>query len=170
MGIVFDLDQTLVNSALAAQHRKNRNWQKVYSTIPQFTIYEGVDEVLDFIDRHKLQTVIVSTSPKPYCERVVSHFKFKINHIIGYYEARPIKPHAAPMLKALQLLGMKANQVISIGDRVIDIESSKNAGILSVGSLWGSDEKDALIKSNPHFLIKNPTEFIPILQRHFNLS
>lgn len=169
MGIIFDLDQTIVNSSIAAAVRNKRAWNQVYELIPKFEVYDGVQEVLDFAIANKISTAIVTTSPSAYCKRVVNHIGMKCEHIVGFYEASPIKPHAAPMLKALELMKLKPGQVISIGDRAIDIESSKNAGIISIGCLWGSEEKELLKKSQPDYLITKPSELIDIAKTHFKL-
>lgn len=169
MGVIFDLDQTIVDSTLAVTLRKSRNWPKVYELIPKFTIYKGITEVFDFLDHHNIPTVIVTTSPRPYCVKVVNHIKMRCDYIVAYHDAQPIKPHPAPMLKALELLKMKPSQAISIGDRAIDIESSHAAGIVSVGCLWGTKEEAILRKANPNHLINSPNEFIPILSQHFKL-
>jgi phosphoglycolate phosphatase-like HAD superfamily hydrolase len=140
MKLIFDLDQTLVNSRILKPLRQKRDWQSVYSLIPQCTLYPGISEVFDYIRINKIPVCIVSTAPRPYIERMIRHFNIPCNAIVGYYDAKPIKPHPAPMLKALELLGADASEAISFGDRQIDIESSNRAGIRSVACLWDSDE------------------------------
>mgnify|MGYP001456981473 FL=1 len=46
-GIIFDLDQTLVDSNIAKSYRSARNWNTVYSLIPKFVLYEAYDKVFD---------------------------------------------------------------------------------------------------------------------------
>lgn len=36
MGVIFDLDNTLINSSIAYQLRKKRLWEEVYKVIPNF--------------------------------------------------------------------------------------------------------------------------------------
>jgi phosphoglycolate phosphatase-like HAD superfamily hydrolase len=45
------------------------------------------------------------------------------------------------MIEALEFLKEPANNVISFGDRVVDIEASNAAGIESVVCLWGTKER-----------------------------
>lgn len=169
MGVIFDLDQTIVDSTIAAKLRKEKNWSRVYSLIPKFAIYDGIKGVFDFLDKSGIQMVVVSTSPRPYCDRVVESINMNCKYIVSYHDAKPIKPHAAPMLKALELLKMKPAQAISIGDRAIDIQSSRGAGITSVGCLWGSEEEELLKESEPNYLINSPHEFIPLIRQHFKI-
>lgn len=140
--VVFDLDQTLVNSRALSPFRRRREWQTVYSMIPQCSLYSGIQEVFEFLRANEIRTCIVSTAPRPYLERIVRYFDIPCDGIVGFHDAKPIKPHPAPMLKALELLGETATNTVSFGDRLIDIESSNRAGIQSVACLWDSDERN----------------------------
>ena len=162
--IIFDLDLTLVDSTIAEEARHDRNWALAYSLIPQFPIYDDIDKVFEIIRQHKIPAVIVSTSPRPYVENVVKHFNMPISGIVAYHDAKPIKPHPAPMLKALELLGCSASQAISFGDRVIDIKASNAAGIESVACFWGSKEKAELLRSEYSHAIINPSEILTLIR------
>lgn len=41
-GLILDLDQTLVDSSVATEARRCRDWQRVYSLIPSFRMYQGI--------------------------------------------------------------------------------------------------------------------------------
>jgi len=162
--IIFDLDLTLVDSTIAEVARSRRDWNTVYNLIPQFSIYNGIEDVFNIINELKITTTIVSTAPKSYIERVVKYFDMPINFIVGYHDAKPIKPHPAPMIKAIELLQTSNFAVVSFGDRVIDLESSHRAGIKSVGCTWGSRESDLLRNSfYTSHIIEQPLEIIDFL-------
>lgn len=162
--IIFDLDLTLVDTTVVERARSERNWQEAYSLIPQCRLYDGMDMVFDIIRKHKIKSCIVSTSPKQYIERVVQHFNIPVQWIVGYHDAKPIKPHPAPMLKALELMGVDAKDTISFGDRVIDIQASNEAGIESVACFWGTKEKTELLRSGYRHAIVNPTEILTLIR------
>lgn len=162
--IIFDLDLTLVDSTIAEYSRKIRDWPSVYSLIPRFALYPGMDAIFDYIRTNQINVAIVSTAPRSYIEKVVRHFDIPVDVIVGYHDARPIKPHPAPMLRALELLGVNASDTVSLGDRAIDIYSSKNAGIIGVGCLWGTKELDTLMSSNPDYVISTPLEVLSLLK------
>lgn len=161
--IIFDLDLTLVDSTIAEYSRKIRDWPSVYSLIPRFALYPGMDAIFDYIRTNQINVAIVSTAPRTYIEKVVRYFDIPVDVIVGYHDASPIKPHPAPMFVALERLGINACDAISFGDRAIDVYSSKNAGIVSVGCLWGTKELDALVSSNPDFVISTPLEILNLL-------
>lgn len=161
--VIFDLDLTLVDSSKSEQARSRRDWTLVYSLIPSFSIYPGIPEVFDYIREKKIKVAIVSTAPRTYIERVVNYFSIPCDCIVGYHDAKPIKPHPAPMLKALCELNTSSQNTISFGDRRIDILSSNSANIKSVACLWGTKEKDLLVNSSPWQIIESPLDIIPLL-------
>ena len=162
--IIFDLDLTLVDTTIVEQARHERNWTLAYSLIPKCFLYEGIKEVFDIIRKFAIDACIVSTSPRPYVERVVNHFNMPIKHIIAFHDAKPTKPHPAPMVKALELLNCTAKEAISFGDRTIDIEASNAAGIESVACFWGTKEGVLLVKSDYSHAIKHPNEIITLIR------
>ena len=162
--IIFDLDLTLVDTTLAEPFRSNRDWNGAYSVLPHCTVYDGLSEIFDVIRKFGINTCIVSTSPRTYVEKVVQQFNLPINHIVAYHDAKPIKPHPAPMLKALELLGCDAKSAISFGDRVIDIQSSNGAGIESVACFWGTKEKAELLRSGYTHAIVKPSEILTLIR------
>lgn len=162
--VIFDLDLTLVDSTIAEQGRKDRQWDYVYTLIPQFTLYEGMLPVFEIIRKNSIKTAIVSTSPRPYLERVIQHFNIPCSVIVGYHDAKPIKPHPASMLKALELLGCDAPSAISFGDRAIDIQASNAAGIESVACFWGTKEKAELLRSGYSHAIIKPSEILTLIR------
>lgn len=162
-GIIFDLDQTLIESNIAEKERQNRNWNEVYTMIPFFRLYEGYNEVFKYIKKCGLKVCIVTNSPRIYAEKVLFQFQIPYDHIVAFHDVKKRKPDPEPMLKALSLLKEDADNVISFGDRVIDIESSNKAKIKSIACVWGTSEKDELDKSSCFKIIQKATDIITIL-------
>ena len=149
--VIFDLDLTLVDTTVVEQARHDRNWSLAYSLIPNCVVYDGIEKILDVIRKHNIDACIVSTSPRTYVENVVKHFNIPISKIVAYHDAKPIKSHPAPMLKAF-------------GDRVIDIQSSNAAGIESVACFWGTKEKAELLRSGYSHAIIKPEEILTLIR------
>ena len=157
--IIFDLDLTLVDSTIAEEARSRRDWQRVYSLIPRFYLYPGMEDVFQYIRSNGIKVAIVSTAPSVYVQRVVNYFNLPVNSIIGYHDA-PRKPSPVGMLLAMQRLNSTPSETISFGDRAIDIQASRAAGIRSVACLWGTKERNSLILSNPEITISTPKEIL----------
>lgn len=157
-GVLIDLDLTLVDSQIAAAVRKSRRWPAVYEMIPRFTRYDGVSELLVELRENDIGVCVVTSSPQPYCSRVLQHFEWKDIKTVCYHDTRGHKPDPAPLLRGLQLLDVQPQHAISVGDDPIDTVAARSAGIFSVGALWGAPNREALIASKPEVLCETVAE------------
>ena len=161
---IFDLDMTLVDSSISELARKQRDWQRVYSLIPSFSLYQGMNEVFEFIRINGIKVAIVSTSPRPYLERVVRFFHIPADVVMGYHDCGRIKPAPDGMIRAISAIGASPNNIVSFGDRAIDIMASNSAMLASVACLWGTTERYALVNAGPSIIINSPIEIIDCLR------
>ncbi|MGN8035623.1 HAD family hydrolase [Chitinophaga sp. 22321] len=165
MGLIFDLDQTLIDSSLAEKYRSSRNWASVYATIPKFTIYEDIIDTLQTLKGEGLKICIVTSSPSAYCNKVLSHWNIPFDHSVCYHDTTNKKPHPDPIIKAVKYLNLPANKVLSFGDRDIDIIASNKAGVISVACTWGSADINTLLKSNPAYTVNDATEMMALIRK-----
>lgn len=121
MFVIFDLDMTLVDSSLADQLRQKRAWQQVYDLIPEFTLFDGIQDVIKNMDDHHLPYGIVTASPRTYCERVVKHFSFNPQFCVCYHDTQRHKPYPDPINYAVNKLNTADEHILSLGDRDIDV-------------------------------------------------
>ena len=148
------MDLTLVDTTCLEELRHKREWSQVYNLIPQTSMYAGMADVLEVIRKHNIKTAIVSTSPRPYIERLIAFYNIPAQYIVSYHDAKPIKPHPAPMLKALEFMQIPASKAISFGDRVIE----------SVACFWGTKEKSELLQSGYSHAIVRPDEILTLIR------
>lgn len=167
MGIIFDLDQTLVDTSHLETLRKQRNWKKIYAQIPSLIPYEGINEIIQSFNSREIPIGIVTTSPESYCSRIIRHCGWEIAATVCYHDVKRRKPHPESMHLILQKLGLGNQNVISIGDRAMDIVASKQAGIVSVAATWGSKEVDDLLATSPDYIADNVEELDSILNDFF---
>lgn len=161
MGVIFDLDQTLVNSTSAKRYRDERKWPDVYHKIKEFELYDGIDKVLDYLVEKKIEIVIVTSSPKRYCQLVVEHFGLTVSDIVCYHDTELHKPSPQPIIKALSKMSDKL--VLSFGDDYKDIKASNSANVISVGCTWGTDDLVALRGSNPKHICESTIELLDLI-------
>ncbi|OQP57841.1 HAD family hydrolase [Niastella populi] len=167
MGVVFDLDQTLIDSSIAESHRTNRNWSDVYQLIPQFSLYPGIIEAIAYLEAHTVPFCIVTSSPGTYCDRVIAHWNINCNQKVCYHDTARRKPHPDPIIKAISMMKATPESTLSLGDRNIDIQASHAAGVKSVACLWGAADPDSLIQLSPSFVAQQPDELIPLFKQFF---
>lgn len=164
-GVIFDLDQTLVNSSVLEEYRSRRDWQYTYNNLHLTNLFDGIQEMLNYITENNVKIAIVTNSPKLYAERLLKHHNIKYDTLIHYHSVIKRKPNSEPMLKAISELGLNSSEVISLGDHDNDIISSNDSGISSVLCTWGNNGKYTCA---PNLIVKNPQEFAQFLANNFS--
>lgn len=95
---------------------------------------------------------IVTTKTGKYSQVLMEHFEimeyFKV--LIGREHVQNPKPHAEPILKALESFDTKGKEIWMIGDTKLDLLSAQNAGVNAVGVLSGYDDKKTLEHYTEH--------------------
>jgi phosphoglycolate phosphatase-like HAD superfamily hydrolase len=165
MHLIFDLDQTLIDSSVAEAHRNRREWSTVYTLIPQMSVYEGITELIDYVRSTGGKIAVVTSSPGVYCGRVINHFGWAVDAQVGYHDTPQRKPHPAPILLALQKLGNPDPQsVYSLGDMARDIVASRAAGVRSIACTWGCGNHAELLASGADYIFHYPHEIVTHLK------
>ena len=167
MKLIFDLDLTLINSKVAEPYRP-KNWAKVYQLIPEFSEYNGIKDLLSYLNSENIEYCIVTSTPKTYCQKVCNHWGIDTKHLVCYHDVLPKeqKPNPAQIFLAIEKLNCPAIEILSFGDKHTDIIASNNAGVNSVACLWGAENKDELLASNPKHIITYPNEIIPLIKSY----
>jgi pyrophosphatase PpaX len=86
-----------------------------------------------------------------------------LDHLVTLEDVEKPKPHAEPVLRGLQKFGANSGQAVYVGDSYFDIESGRNAGVLTVGVTWGMATRDELEDARPDFLVNTWSEMVEVL-------
>jgi HAD superfamily hydrolase (TIGR01509 family) len=163
MGILIDLDQTLIDSQSAEQFRKNRQWSDVYKIIPQLHPYLDISKLIQELKDIGVPICIVTSSPRPYCEKIIKYWGWKIDATVCYHDTTKHKPDPEPIQKGLLNLGLEPNTAVAIGDAAKDTKAARAAGVMTIGALWGSLEINLLVASKPDIICATVQELRKVL-------
>ena len=163
--IIFDLDQTLINSQHLEPLRRARKWTLVYNKISSISAYDGISDVLSLIKDKDIKLAIVSSAPLSYVKRVVRYFGWSFDEMVGYHDTREHKPHPAPFIEVAKRLRVSPKYCWAVGDDPKDIIAAKRAGMYAIGALWGSLDKESLKKANPDALFENVSDLYEAIRK-----
>lgn len=95
---------------------------------------------------------IVTTKTGSYSKILMEYFDLMhyFNVLIGREDVENPKPHAQPILRALEALGHDSQDVWMLGDTKLDLLCAKNANVNSVAVLTGYDDVETLSKYTKH--------------------
>lgn len=89
----------------------------------------------------------------------------QIDGLITASDVQNNRPNPDMILLAMQRFGIEnANEVVKVGDSIIDIEEGKNAGCgLSIGITTGAHTYEQLVSANPEYIIHHLQELLPLI-------
>lgn len=160
--IVFDLDDTIVNTS-EIKHLRRNPWNECYSRISSNTYSLLNQNLLTLIQNKKFRVGIVTNSPRPYATRVLSHHNFKYDDLICYHDCTRRKPHPDPMILSATKLGVNPQEVITIGDHKNDILAAKSADMIAIGVTWGESTSEELTLAGSDYLVHDINQLTNLL-------
>ena len=173
--IIFDLDGTLYDTSivdpLLVQLRKAKRmspeyhqiWRDIDKTIDGYKDYDGMAEVLQFVREKNVKAVLVTGAVKRRTNKL-KRFNLPLMGIVSRFDVGHKKPHPAPMFRALEILGVDASKVLSIGNQVIDLLSSRGAGIDFALASWGVREHEReQLEAESNYVLHDPKEIIQMI-------
>jgi phosphoglycolate phosphatase len=127
--------------------------------------YDGINELLDELMNRDILLAINSNKIDEYTNMLVNKFFSKIafKKVSGEREGVPKKPDPYTTLEIISEMGISKDKVLFIGDTKTDIETANNAGIDSVGVLWGFRDREELNKYGATYIVEKPEEILRLL-------
>lgn len=156
--VIFDFDQTLVDTSPVEHLRKARRWKDVMAQLDHLHPYDGIGDLLNELHATDHKLAIVTRSPDMVAKAIVEREKWPIDIIIGYHAVQQRKPYPEGLLLAMSRAGAVAADTYHVGDNPEDTEASRRAGVVAIGAMWGAPDRFALTASKPDFLCEKVSE------------
>lgn len=132
----------------------------LYKTAP----YDGILDMLDTLKAKGLALAVLSNKPDNVTQDVVRlFFGDRFDVIAGQKPGIKVKPDPAGVFLILEELGITAEESFFIGDTYVDISTGKNAGIESIGVLWGFRDRAELTNAGADHIVAKASEILDII-------
>ena len=128
--------------------------------------YPGVVDVLRQVRARGIRFGLV-TSKNQYGARLglrLMGVEEEFEVVIGADDVVNPKPHAEPVLKALDLMKVGKEEAVYIGDSVHDMESGRAAGVRIAGVLWGPFTRPELERTKPDHWLERPEQLLGLVE------
>ena len=87
-----------------------------------------------------------------------------VDHFVAMEDTAEHKPHPAPILKGLELLGnVSPENAAYVGDSPFDVAAARAAGVVSVGVSWGAFTEETLRGADPDYLVPDLDAAVDVL-------
>lgn len=161
--IIFDFDQTLVDTQPVEHLRTARNWKAVMAKARDLKVYDGIHDLLQALHAQGQKLAIVTKSPDMVAKAFILEHKWPIDIVVGYHQVRHRKPHPEGLLLAMEQGDARPGETFHIGDQAQDTEASRAAGVVAIGSAWGITDLSDLAASKPDHLFRTIAELAEFL-------
>ena len=158
------LDEAQLNKAMELYMTYYSQHCSVFTTINPHII-----EVLDELKFMGYQLAVVTNKPDVIAKKIVKDlFGDRFAFVFGQIEHIPVKPDPTLVERVLNKTEVLKENAYYIGDSDVDIFTAKNAGIASIGCLWGNRSEAELKQAGATFLAKDTKEIIDIIRGEEN--
>ncbi|WP_139957906.1 HAD family hydrolase [Flavicella sediminum] len=165
--------RNLVGKALPADAKNEKEIDRVFdemfrhykdNCINKTAVYQGVMPLLEQLQKTTLKMAVLSNKADALTKKVVTHTLPAIfNPVIGLTTEALKKPNPEVVLNICKELGLNVNNTLYVGDTSVDIQTAKNAGLISVAVTWGFRSKASLVAEKPDYIIDSPEELLDLL-------
>ncbi len=125
------------------------------------TVYDGINELLKSLKANDIRLLICSAKPTSMINTVLEHFDILkyFDQISGVALTGKL-PTKGERLKAM----LEDKNAFMVGDRKDDIIGAREAGIKSIGVLWGYGSIKELTDSGADYIVSSASELKDLLR------
>lgn len=107
-------------------------------------LYKGVEDSLKKLREQGYKVGIVTTKYRYRIEAIFSKYEALdlLDFIVGGDNVKIEKPDPEGLLWAVEHLGVEKEEVLYVGDSIVDAKTAQNAGIAFIGVLTGTTGKE----------------------------
>ena len=165
--LILDFDHTLFNTDADWEVRKKKNeknkkikdWDLVYSKIPEYRLYDGWREVFSDAKAKGVKIAIISTAQTKLIQKTLNYFDIQVDVIVGW-QLYLKKPNPKLIKMALDKLKVNKDEVISIGDSVDDKQMSDNGGVRFIGAIWDCEHEESIQELKQGKVLNTPRDLL----------
>ena len=144
------------------------HYKNAYDQAPLYLteVYDGIFDLLVGLKEKGLVTAVFSNKPDSATRAVVSHFFGEsFAHVQGAKPDVALKPAPDGVFAILEKLGADKKDSLFVGDTIVDMETGENAGVETVGVLWGFRDREELQRGRASYIVSTPNEILAIAEQ-----
>ena len=167
--VIFDLDETLLDSSALLADRDARAWGRVFARLDEvlpFDVAEGETAVVELprlAGERGLKVGLLTHSPREYAAELLRAHQIKVQAMVTGSDGYLPKPDPAGLRAVMAELGVEPADALYVGDSVGDFGAAAAAGTTSVGVAWGEATPAAWRHGWPDFALAAPRRLLALL-------
>ncbi|MBN1490336.1 MAG: HAD family hydrolase [Phycisphaerae bacterium] len=128
-------------------------------------LYDGVPAMLDALTARGIPLAVLTNKPQGATDRIIGALcsRWPFVAVEGYRIDERKKPDPRTALAIAEQMGAPPQQVWMVGDSLPDIQTGRNAGMVTVAVTWGFRDREELEAARPDHIIDEPMELLSLL-------
>ena len=128
--------------------------------------FKGISDLLKNLKKKGHILAVYSNKGEQATQKVVEHFFPNVfDEIRGTTDYSIKKPNPKILNEIIDKFKIPKNDVVYVGDSVVDVEVSINAGVPCVSVLWGYQDKKLLKDNGSIYFAKSPKDVFSFVQK-----
>ena len=129
------------------------------------TKYDGVDELLQYLKSQSIKIAVVTNKDTNMAIALLNKVYGDVfDFVIGKEDGIAAKPAPDGAFRAMEALGVLAEECLFLGDSGVDMQTAVNCGATPVGVSWGFRSKQELKENGAKYIIDTPNELKGIIE------
>lgn len=123
---------------------------------------DGIPAVLDALGAAGARLGVVSSKPGMAVRHGLAAvgIRHDFEVLVGLEDTSAHKPDPAPLLAAVERLGVTPTDCAYVGDATVDVWAARAAGILPVAVTWGAGVADDLAGAGAEAVVSSPEQLV----------
>lgn len=126
------------------------------------TPYQGIFPVLEQLRKAGVRLAVLSNKPHEQAVKVVREIfgAGVFDYVSGQQEKIRKKPDPAGVRHIMEILQVRPEDCLYVGDSEVDVQTGRNAGVKTVTVTWGFRTREELKSAGAGTLIESPDELL----------
>lgn len=126
----------------------------------------GAREVLETLHRRGVKMAVATNKIGRYSRKIFQNFGLDrvFSAILGDKDVSQNKPNPEMVLKAIEMMGLRKEEVVIVGDSLVDLETAQNAGLPAFAIPTGVTPQEELEKGKPARMLGKLTDLLDLTE------
>jgi phosphoglycolate phosphatase len=171
--VLWESFQKFYNMSAEEADKANAYFVEAYERegIYNVSLYDGVPQMLETLRNAGRILLVVTAKPRDMAEIVLHHTGIDqyFQAVIGPARGNKKTDKGSLLRKALSFLAdtetnhFQKEQAIMVGDRMFDIEGAGEAGIDSIGVLYGYGDRKEIVQAGASWIAETPADVVQLI-------
>jgi len=129
------------------------------------TVYPEMPKLLKELQDRGILLAVNSNKSDRFTKALIAknYPDIRFTAVYGRREGVPLKPDPTTAKEIADLMGLKTEEVLYVGDSDVDMRTGINAGMKTAGCLWGFRDRKTLTEAGADFILEKPEDLLKLL-------